>query len=254
MLTIYRRHRKECEHRNEGRKYRRRHCSIWVDGLLAGREIRKSLDTADWQKALAVVREMEAMESEPKVTDEPVTIEQGWDKFLEDAKARKLTEPSIYKYELLSRQMKSFAEKCGYRFLAEFTVHNLSTFRANWKDGALSSVKKLERLRIFLRFALDRKWITENPALKLKAPKVQLRLTLPFIHQEMVNIPTVIDAYAAATAHNGRSNAHRMRSLVLLLRYSGMRIGDAISITPDRVWETLDCCPDVGHVAQTNFQ
>src|ERR1035437_8173826 len=137
MLTIYRRHRKECEHRNEGRKYRRCRCSIWVDGFLAGQEIRKSLDTADWQKGQDVVREMEATESEPKVTDEPVTIAQGWAKFLEDAKARKLTEPSIYKYELLSRQMKSFAEKCGYRFLSEFTVDSLSTFRADWKDGAL---------------------------------------------------------------------------------------------------------------------
>ena len=97
MLTIYRRHRKNCEHRKEGRNYRRCHCSIWVDGFLAGQEVRKSLDLADWQKALDVVREMEATESEPKVNDEPVTITQGWEKFLEDAKARKLTEPSIYK-------------------------------------------------------------------------------------------------------------------------------------------------------------
>jgi site-specific recombinase XerD len=193
------------------------------------------MDMADWQKAQDVVREMEATESEPKDTNEPITITQGWEKFLEDAKARKLTEPSIYKYELLSRQMKSFAEKSGYRFLPELTVDVLSMFRADWKDGALSSVKKLERLRTFLGFALERKWIAENPALKLKAPKVQLRPTLPFIHKEMVNILTAIETYAAETAHNGRSNAHRMRSLVLLLRYSGMRIGDAVSITPDRI-------------------
>jgi integrase/recombinase XerD len=235
MLTIYRRHRKDCDHRSDGRKYRRCHCPIWADGFLAGQEIRKSLDLADWQKAQDVVREMEATQSEPKDTEEPVTITQGWEKFLEDAKARKLTEPSIYKYELLSRQMKSFAEMYGYRFLSELTVDILCTFRTGWKDGALSSVKKLERLRTFLGFSLERKWIAENPALKLKAPKVQLRPTLPFIHKEMVNILTAIEAYAAKTAHNGRSNAHRMRSLVLLLRYSGMRIGDAVSITPDRI-------------------
>ena len=195
MLTIYRRHRKDCDHRSDGRKYRRCRCPIWVDGFLAGQEIRKSLDLADWQKAHDVLSKMEATDSQPNATDEPVTIAQGWEKFLEDAKARKLTEPSIYKYELLSRQMKSFAEKYGYRFLSELTVDVLSTFRAEWKDGALSSVKKLERLRTFLGFALERKWIAENPALKLKAPKVQLRPTLPFIHQEMVSILTAIETY-----------------------------------------------------------
>jgi site-specific recombinase XerD len=235
MLTIYRRHRKECEHRSEGRKYRRCRCPIWVDGFLAGREIRKSLNTADWQRAQDVVREMEATESEPKDTNEPITIQQTWEKFLADAAARKLSEPSIYKYELLSRQMQSFAERDGYRFLSELTVDVLSTFRTGWKDGALSGSKKLERLRTFMGFALRRKWITDNPARELKAPKVQLRPTLPFTHKEMVSILTAIEAYAARTAHNGRINARRMRSLVLLLRYSGMRIGDAVSLTADRI-------------------
>ena len=34
---------------------------------------------------------------------------------------------------------------------------------------------------------------------------------------------------------NGKANAQRMRSLVLLLRYSAMRIGDAVSFSPDRL-------------------
>jgi len=37
-----------------------------------------------------------------------------------------------------------------------------------------SSAKKLERLRAFFRFAQKRKWVTENPALDLKAPKITL--------------------------------------------------------------------------------
>jgi site-specific recombinase XerD len=164
-----------------------------------------------------------------------VTIKQAWEKYLADASARKLTEASIYKYELLSRQMEEFAERAGYRFLFELTVDVLSSFRVTWKDGALSSAKKLERMRTFFNFVLRRKWIADNPALELKAPKVQLRPTLPFIHKEMVSILTAIEAYAAKTAHNGRINARRMRSLVLLLRYSGMRIGDAVSLTSDRI-------------------
>ena len=44
MLTIYRRHVKDCEHGGEGRKYRRCRCPIWVDGFLKGAEIRKALE------------------------------------------------------------------------------------------------------------------------------------------------------------------------------------------------------------------
>lgn len=87
MPTIYRRHRKDCEHRHEGWKYRRCRCPIWVDGFLGGQEIRKSLETADWQKAQDFVREWEAKAHEPKAITEPVGIEQACEKLLSDAKA-----------------------------------------------------------------------------------------------------------------------------------------------------------------------
>jgi site-specific recombinase XerD len=36
-------------------------------------------------------------------------------------------------------------------------------------------LKKLERLRAFMRFAEKRKWIDDNPAIELKAPKVPFK-------------------------------------------------------------------------------
>ncbi len=59
MLVLYRRHRKNCLHRREGRAYRRCHCPIWVDGVIGGQEIRKSLDLRDWQKANAKIQAWE---------------------------------------------------------------------------------------------------------------------------------------------------------------------------------------------------
>jgi integrase/recombinase XerD len=115
------------------------------------------------------------------------------------------------------------------------TVDVLSLFRASWKDAALSSSKKLERLRTFLRFAVKRKWIPDNPAAELKAPRVQMRPTMPFTHDEMVSVLTAIEKYAVKIGGNGKINAQRMRSLVLLLRYSGMRIGDSVSLSVDRI-------------------
>jgi hypothetical protein len=60
MLTIYRRHRRDCNHRSEGRRYRRCHCPIWVDGILDEKEIRESLNCRDWQRAQDLVRDWEA--------------------------------------------------------------------------------------------------------------------------------------------------------------------------------------------------
>ena len=56
MLTIYRRHRKKCKQRIDGRGYRRCLCPRWVDGSLNGIEIRKSLRIRDWQRAQGVVQ------------------------------------------------------------------------------------------------------------------------------------------------------------------------------------------------------
>jgi hypothetical protein len=130
MLTTYRRHRKACPHRCEGRKYRRCKCTIWVDGLLGDRKIRKSLDTADWQKAQDTVREWEAKACEPKATQEPITIQVAGDKFITDMETQKLKEPTIYKYRLLFKQLAVFSQKRGLRYLTELNLQMLDDFRA----------------------------------------------------------------------------------------------------------------------------
>jgi integrase/recombinase XerD len=232
MLTIYRRHRKSCAHRAEGRGYRRCQCPIWVDGMLAGREVRKSLALHDWQRAQDHVREWEARETEPKGASEPATILASTEKYLADATARRLNESTIYKYRLLFKQLETFATKHCLRYLRELNLETLDTFRAEWKDGPRSGLKKLERLRAFFRFCERRKWVDENPAADLKAPKVQNRPTMPFTQAEMVKILVAFDKYSKRA---GVANAQRLKAFVLLLRYSGMRIGDAVACGVDRV-------------------
>jgi integrase/recombinase XerD len=74
-----------------------------------------------------------------------------------------------------------------------------------------------------------------NPASGLKPPVVKDVPTLPFTHEEMIAILTAIEKHSLKIATTGKANMVRMRTLVLLLRYSGMRIGDAISMTPERI-------------------
>ena len=97
--------------------------------------------------------------------------------------------------------------------------------------------EKLERLRAFFRYAHERRWVENNPASLLKASRVSIRPTMPFTRDEMVKILATCDLYVVETRKSGGLNALRLKALVLLMRYSGMRIGDAVSLSVDRLEE-----------------
>jgi integrase/recombinase XerD len=238
MLIAYRRHQKNCEHQHEGRDYRRCRCVVWADGSVGGVEIRKSLRTRDWEKAQDIVRQWEAggqPTTQSKQSNAPITVGQAWQDFLSDMEARNLSVSTVRKYKLLSRTIQDFAARRGLRFLVQVDLVTLRAFREGWRDRPLSSAKKLERLRAFFRFAQESKWIEDNPASKLKTPKVTQRPTLPFTHEEMLRVLAALDPFYDQVAPSGRNSARRLRALVLLLRYSGMRIGDAVKLTTDRI-------------------
>jgi integrase len=245
MLITYRRHLKKCEHRSEGRKYRRCKCPIWLDGFLSGEEVRRALrdperrDTVrDWQRAQDIVRDMEATGKNPADTRTgPTTLEDATNQFIADAKARGLRKPTIYKYDLLFRQLKDFAERQDIRFVSELDAETLSRFRVTWPNRNLGALKKLEYLRSFFRFVHDNGWMDDNPARKLKSPKVSQRPTMPFTPEEMVRVLSACDRFGSEYQGERRAkeNARRMRSLILLLRHSGLRIRDAVTISRDRI-------------------
>lgn len=236
-LTIYRRHKRSCPNSSKSRRARQVKCAcmFWVDGVLAGREIRVSLDTRDSKKANQKVHEWESKERVIEPTD-AVTLADAWISLLADLEARKLSTQTIRKYKLLERQMTTFGEDHGLRMLAQFDLDALSKFRATWKDGPRTAGKKIERLRAFFRFAHDRQWVENNPAARIRQPKVSILPTMPLTHDEMVKILTACDTLQVdAEKPINKFIAHRLKTLVLLMRYSGMRISDAVTLNTDRL-------------------
>jgi len=238
MLTIYRRHLKNCEHRTEGRKYRRCRCPIWVDGILGEGRMLKSLGTRDWTRALELSRQWELDGRETPTNSEssgPITVAVATEEFVADAKARELKERTIYKYKFLFKQLSSFCDAEGVHDLRQLDVRLLRKFRTTWKDRNLAALKKLDRLRAFYRFAISNKWVEDNLAKELKKPLIEDRQTLPYSHDEMFRILTASETRIAECQAAGRNNARRLRALVLLLRYSGLRISDAVSCSVERL-------------------
>src|SRR6266571_378976 len=184
MLTIYRRHRKACKQRFDGRAYRRCLCPIWLDGSLNGVEIRKSLRLRDWQRAQDLVRQWEA-EGQRVEKPKPLTVKEACEKFVADAEARNLREPTLYKYRLLFRQLQDFATVHGLPCITDFDIDWARRFRASWKNKNISARKKLEAFRAFFRFVHESGWISTNPASHLKPPRITEPPTAPFTREEV---------------------------------------------------------------------
>jgi integrase/recombinase XerD len=220
MLTTYRRHNpKKCRLRSRS-EYRCK-CPIWVAGTdINGEQVREALKLRDWNRAQEKVRRWDVEGSRP-IQPHKISLQDLKDSFLQDAAGRHLSEATIKLYRLLFKQLEAFAESKGIRNVANFDLETLTTFRASWSNNALSASKKLERLRGIFKFALSRKWITENHAVALTAPKIKQTPTLPFSAEDMKAILKAAEGHA------------REKAFILTMRYSGLRISDTTCLTVD---------------------
>lgn len=227
MLKIFRRHMTACQHRKKGRDYRHCQCPIWVDGTLEGKRVLESLKMRSWEEAAKKTLEWEA--NGRRVTKYQ-TVADAWTVFNQDVQARRLSDSVLRKYKLLGRLMEDFAKQQGVSFVNDFDVELTGGFRHSWKYSPSTSAKTLERLRTFFRFAMDRNWIEENPAARIKSPDSKMVPTMPFTRDEMQRIIDACPKYLKEMPATGKDNGKRLPALVLLMRYSGLRVGDAVTL------------------------
>jgi integrase/recombinase XerD len=219
MLTLYRRHRVNCSHRSPS--YRRCQCPPYVKGTLGGTYIRKALDQSSWDAASKVIgRWIEAGTVGPIAEQ---TIVQAVAAFHLDATDRGLAADTRKKYALLLGRLGQFATRHGITRLADLNVDVLTRFRATWLCSALTKAKHQERLRAFFTWCQLRKWIPENPARALSPIRVHRVPTLPFAAEEWSQISTALDQYPVRFRD-------RTRAFVLILRWSGLRIRDVVTL------------------------
>lgn len=88
-----------------------------------------------------------------------------------------------------------------------------------------------ERFRREAEVAID---LSTNPIIGIKPIKVPPSQTLPFDEDEMAKILDACDRYPIKGLY-GTANRARMRALTLLLRYSGLRIRDAVTCERKRL-------------------
>src|SRR5258708_648220 len=168
MLTLFRRHTKGCKF--TGRKHRNCQCPLAVEGMLHGRMIRKSLDIRSWDAGQKLIRDWEASPQ-----GGGFTVNEGCDRFMSDAVARKLSEGMLRKLRHVTDELK---HKLGSVSLRSVTVDDVRTIREGWELAPITTQKRLEMVRTIFRFCVDSGWIDRNPAGPIMLPNVQFISTL----------------------------------------------------------------------------
>ena len=244
MFSLWRRHESKCPHKRKGRTCIKCSCPIWCDGEIDGRRVRKSLKTTDWARAL---RKLAAIEDPRHGLRE--CVQPGCSELVERGRCAKHTCEIAYAIAAYHnahqdasegtqrnrrrclRFIHEFLSRRGKRTVDEIDLNALNTFRSTRQLSSRTWTKELEILRHFFRFCLDNEWILRNWADRVPMPKnLKPAPREPYQLNEITRIIAACDCI-------GRTAYERLRAraMILLLRYTALRISDVATLRRDRL-------------------
>jgi integrase len=214
-LTLYRRHRKECEGGHaedsrsgefeEGRRgWKKCGCLIHASGTLGGKFSRKQTGRTKWDEAKAVAAVWETDKSwngparpEPdpilddsNATSGRITIEHAVQAFT--AELQEHAAPNTRKnYRLLLGKLKAFSDHRGFVMLDQWGPIDVREFRSSWSVSPQTAAKNMSSVKAFFEFCLSNEWIARNPGRLVKnqrgrdAADRRTEQKLPFSDEEL---------------------------------------------------------------------
>lgn len=236
MLSVYTRHYPPCDHRDIN--HRRCRCPKWIQGILEGKGfIRVSAGTRSWEKAERNMRKMEAAADPLKKVDQPTSTEKAISEYLADEDARKVGAESLRKSRaLLQRGFGSWCKEKKLKLLKQIGLAEVREFRNGWNNSAATTVRKHERMRVFFAFCVGSGWLQSNPMEALKKPVVPRgKPTDYFTREEFTRIVEATYKYEYGGGNDCRFRKERLKALVLLMRWSGLSIKDAVTLERSRI-------------------
>jgi integrase/recombinase XerD len=167
-----------------------------------------------------------------------VTVEAAVKAYLADATSRGVAAATHTKLTTIFRkQFLTWTQSQGLVYLDEIDLDALLNFRSTWTDAALAKQKKQSRVIGFFWACVRRRFLQENPALGLGKIKV---VQIPTDYFPTEEFDRIIDATYRVCDNRGGfidtdSNRTRLRTMTLLMRWSGLRIRDAITLERHRL-------------------
>jgi integrase/recombinase XerD len=242
MLSVYVRHRTTCKYKDDATS-KRCTCMKWLVGTLPGRKgrFRASAKTTSWEQAEGIARQYEIAAAGGKDMEAAMTlptVKDAVDSYLADARARGLVDESVRKLStIFEKQLLTYCEQEQIRFLRDLSTKDLTKWRRGWKDGPLARKKKHERVIGFFWFCVRQGWTPQNPTQAMG--KIIAKQT-PTDYFPKAEYAVILDA--CGRLDDGRVRAYdiekrgtRIRALTELMRWSGLRIRDAVTLEKSRL-------------------
>ena len=237
VVHIYARHSLSCPHKADS-QWKRCRCVRWVTYTVEGQQHRESTKKRSHEQATVYAREVEnryqriLAGEKPKPT-EPTTVAQAVSAYIADKRAQQLQASTLNKRVLwFEKDLLAWCRMNAVLFLTDLDLSHLRQWRASWKLGPLASQKKQESVRQFFSFCVSSGWLRENPAKGLSKIKVMHKPTDYFTDDEMKKILRVAKEKSSSTPTH--KSASKIYALVLLMRWSGLAIRDAVTL--EREW------------------
>ena len=153
-----------------------------------------------------------------------MTIREACSIFLgQEARIRNLRQGTIQGYETLFRLLLRWADESGLSELENLDENAVRAWVGSWTCRSSTTRQRLSQLKAFFRFTVERGWDTRLLLATLRPPRSDSPTTMPLEVSE-------VRALLAASKCNPKEHA-----LILLMRYSGLAIGDAVTLKRDSV-------------------
>lgn len=232
VITIFVRHSPDCKYHGD-EFCKRCNCKKHLRYTLTGKQIRKKTGSRSWATAEEKKRELEAQLSGRPVTtsDDAKPISSAVEVFKADKANQGITDDVLSKYSRELDRLQGFADGQAAHTVAGLTRELLIDYQATWDSLYPSSNTKQmvqARLKNFLRFCYDNKWLDRVP--RLSPIKADEAPTLPLSDSEYGTLLAAIPHTFTDTA-----KSKRVRALIQLMRHSGLAIRDACTLRKDEL-------------------
>ena len=250
-VTVYTRHSESCPKNGEP-YWKRCHCMKYLYVYRENTSRQVSAKTRSWERAEERAQEIRdswspvkalqrALEEKVRKSEtREVLITDAVALFLKEVERLNREEATRAKYRLtLEDRLSNWCaqQKPPVTRLSELDVETMRRWIHSWPGAPTTRHNQHQRVITFFFFCVEQGWMKENPARRIKKVAPEQDETQPFTREQY---DALIQATWLYDSRDGKKNgdtvnARRARTYLKLLRWSGLRAGDAACLSKDKL-------------------
>ncbi len=246
-VKVYTRHNRNCPKRDRS-DWARCNCVKWLYIYRDGKYKLVSGKTRSWEKAEQKARELRdsfdpvrqlQRQLEAKAQKRQVEIASAVENFLQEITRLNRAEATRAKYTLTLNRLSEWcaAQDAPITLLSQLDIATLRRWIQTWDGAPTTRHNQHQRVITFFFFCIEQGWIKENPAKKIKKVTPEQDETLPFSREQFDALIEATNFYDSRDPRKAGDtvNSRRARAYLKLLRWSGLRAGDAACLSRDKL-------------------